>query len=80
MTSLIEPPPSLVIREKSDKFIKALKKEMLSNPTADVQPLLCIVQLQDGQGFSPNIKEALKYYTIGGNNSREAMQQLLKEH
>ena len=80
MTSLIEPPPSLVIREKSDKFIEALKKEMLSNPTADVQPLLCIVQLQDSQEFSLNIKEALKYYTIGGNNSREAIQQLLKEH
>ena len=53
---------------------------MLENPTADVQPILCLVRLKREDRFYPNIIEAYKYDTIGGNNSREAVQQLLKEH
>lgn len=53
---------------------------MLDNPTADVQPILCMVRLRSAERFDPNLKEAYVYNTIGGNNSREAVQQLLKEH
>lgn len=60
-------------------FIDALKKKMTENATRDVQPLLCIVRLNEDQVFDENIKEAFVYETIGGNNSREAMQQLLSE-
>ena len=80
VTSLFEPPTELLVRDKSEKFIESLKREMLDNPTANVQPMLCIVSLESGQQFNANIKEAFKYHTIGGNNSREALQQLLNEH
>ena len=53
---------------------------MLQNPTCDVQPILCMVRLPAGQEFNPNTKEAYTYDTLGGNNSREAIQQLLREH
>lgn len=52
---------------------------MIENPTVDVQPILCSVKLDSGQKFDPNFKDAYQYYTIGGNNSRVALQQLLKE-
>jgi hypothetical protein len=43
-----------------------------------VQPLLCIVKLKD-EDFDEKLKEGYMYETIGGNNSREAIQQLLQE-
>ena len=79
MSTLIEPPDELLVRVKSDKFISALKEEMLENPTRDVQPLLCIVRLKDDEEFDESLKEGYMYETIGGNNSREAIQQLLSE-
>ena len=39
--SLAEPPPELLVREKSEKFI-------------DVQPILCMVRLKGGEQFDPN--------------------------
>ena len=54
-----------------------LKKR--ENPTGDGQPLLCIVRLKDKQEFDENVKEGYIYETLGGNNSREAMQQILSE-
>lgn len=47
--------------------------------TGDVQPLLCMVRLAADQSFDPKCKEAYLYDTIGGNNSRDALQQLLKD-
>ena len=70
----------MLVRDKSEKFIESLKREMVENPTANVQPILCMVKLKEGEEFATNIKEAYQYYTIGGNNSREAIQQLLAEH
>lgn len=67
------------MRVKSEKFIDALKEEMLENPTRDVQPLLCIVRLKESENFDEKLKEGYIYETIGGNNSREAIQQLLAE-
>lgn len=79
MSTLNEPPEELLVRSKSDTFIEALKEEMLENPTRDVQPLLCLVRLNDGEDFDDKVKEGYSYDTIGGNNSREAIQQLLSE-
>lgn len=53
---------------------------MLANPTADVQPILCVVCLKEGEHFVEKYKEAYTYQTIGGNHSRQAMQELLQEH
>ena len=69
----------MLIRETSTEFIECLKKEMVENPTVDVQPILCTVKLKEDQAFDSNFKDAYEYYTVGGNNSREALQQLLKE-
>ena len=80
VSALNEPPTSLLVREKSGKFIESLKLEMLQNRTCDVQPLLCMVKLRDGEAFDRNTKEGYKYDTLGGNNSREALQQLLAEN
>lgn len=79
MSTLNEPPKELLLRLKNETFIDVLKEEMLENPTRDVQPLLCIVRLKNGEEFDENIKEGYTYETIGGNNSREAIQQLLIE-
>lgn len=48
--------------------------------SGDVQPLLCIVRLEKEQQFDAKFKEAYPYDTVGGNNSRCALQELLKEH
>ena len=76
----MEPPEELLVRAKSEVFIDSLKKEMVQNPTADVQPLLCLVRLKSDEEFDEKIKEGYIYDTIGGNNSREAIQQLLSEN
>ena len=62
------------------KFVADLKREMLDNPTTDVQPLLCTVKLKSGEKFNCGLKEGYKYESVGGNNSREALQQLLSEN
>lgn len=80
VSSLIEPPEKLLIRDTSKAFIDGLKAEMLENPTSDVQPILTIVKLDDGQSFDPNLKDGYKYETVGGNHSRQALQELLREH
>lgn len=77
---LSEPSDSSLVREKDEMFIGRLKKEMMENPISDVQPILCIVNLPEGAVFQPSLKEAYTYKSIGGNHSREALQQLLKEH
>ena len=39
---LSEPSSSCLVREKDDKFIVKLKKEMMENPVNDVQPIMCM--------------------------------------
>jgi hypothetical protein len=80
VSTLVEPPEELLVRVKSEVFIDALKREIIENATRDVQPLLCLVRLKEGEEYDDRIKEAYIYETIGGNNSREAMQQLLSEN
>lgn len=79
VSSLVEPPPNILLRGKNEPFIESLMKEMIENPTGDVQPILCVSDLNDGQEFDPERREGYKYTTTGGNNSREALKQLLIE-
>lgn len=75
----MEPSDELLVRDKSTKHVTALKAEIQKNPTSDVQPIICILSLADGEVFDPTMKEGYFYETIGGNNSREAYKQLLEE-
>ena len=78
--SLQEPPEQLIIRECNTKVVANLKQEMLDNPFADVTPILCIAKLQPDENFNSSLKEAYLYETIGGNHSRAALQEILKEN
>ena len=66
---LLEPPSSLPLRDTNEQFIATLKKEMLDNPKSDVQPIFCIVKLDEGQAFHLNLKEGYTYKMIGRNHS-----------
>ena len=79
MTALIEAPEHLLIRERKDAIVDRLKLEIMDNQIGDVQPILCIVSLGNEEFFDPNVKEGYVYETIGENNSREALQRLLRE-
>lgn len=59
--------------------MEALKAEIKTNVTADVQPIVCILSLKDDENFDPSMKEGYFYETIGGNNSCEVYKQLLEE-
>ena len=80
INTLIEPPDPLLVRKTSRAFIDSLKQEMLLNPISDVQPILCMVCLKEGDEFAERYKEAYKYQTIGGNHSRVALHEILQEH
>ena len=80
VSCLVEPPDELLVRETSQAFIDGLKAEMQDNPTSDVQPILTIVRLKEGDCFDHTLKDGYIYETIGGNHSRQALQELLKEH
>lgn len=49
ITSLIKPDDSRLLRELDAKFIADLKREMVENPTTDVQPLICLAMLKPGE-------------------------------
>ena len=76
---LKEPSDELLLRDRNPNIVASLKQEIMNNPYSDVQPILCIAQLKDGECFDTNLKEAYSYYTIDGNHSRQALQELLKE-
>ena len=78
--SLQEPPDDLLVREVNTAVVSSLKIEMQDNPCNDVQPLLCVVQLKADESFNKQHKEGYYYHTIGGNHSRQALQELLKEN
>ena len=79
MTSLIEPGPTRLLRPVDPVFVDTLKSHMKRNPSRDVTPIVGLVQLPDGEEFQEDHKETYLYETLGGNNSRVAMQELLDE-
>ena len=78
MGCLKAPPDEWLVRDCSEKVVAQLKVEMIENNCSDVQPILCIVDLK-GEDFDLNSKEGYQYFTVGGNHSRQALQELLKE-
>lgn len=63
VSCLVEPPEELLVRETNQAFIDGLKAEMLENPTCDVQPILTIVNLIDGE-CQYSEQSTLKRYTL----------------
>lgn len=61
-------------------FVDGLKKEMLANPTNDVAPMIGLLRMRGDEEFDQLHPEAYTYETLGGNNSRVALLELLQEH
>ncbi len=78
--SLREPPPQFLVRDCNEKVVSVLKEEIMLNPFSDVQPILCMVSLKDGEIFDKTKKEGFLYHTLGENHSRQALQEILKEN
>ena len=68
------------MREADEKFMECLNHEMLENKTCGVAPIVVTVRLSDDEQFDMKHSEAYTYDTIGGNHSRIALQQLIKEN
>ena len=68
-----------MVRERCDITVAKLKSEMMENRIDAVTPILCIVQLNQGEIFKPTLRDSYDYISIGGNHSRQALQDLLKE-
>lgn len=79
VTCLIGPEPSRLLRPVDPVFVDTLKAHMKRNPSRDVTLIVGLVQLADGEEFQEDRKESYLYKTLGSNNSRVAMQQLLEE-
>lgn len=79
MNYFIEPPASRLLRPVDEIFVHDLKENMLRNPSKDATPLVGLVVLGEDQEFDEELAESYEYETLGGNNSRVALQQLVKE-
>ena len=79
VTCLVEPEPSRLLRPVDPVFVDTLKSHMKRNPSRDVTPIVGLVQLADGEEFQEDKKDTYLYETLGGNNLRVAMQELLDE-
>lgn len=80
LSCLVEPIEKNSLREPDPVFIDSLKKEMLENPTTLVSPIVGLVCLRSGEEFDGKHPNSYKYQTIGGNNSRVALQGLSKKY
>ena len=80
ISCLIPPSGGRCLREPDQVFIESLKKEMVANPTSIVSPIVGVVQLRRDEIFDSRHPQGYIYETIGGNNSRIALQELVKEH
>ena len=79
VTCLLSPDKEYMVREADEKFMECLNHEMLENKTCGVAPIVATVRLSDDEQFDMKHSEAYTYDTIGGNHSRIALQQLIKE-
>ena len=79
MTCLVESRPTRLLRPVDPIFVDTLKTHMKRNPSRDVTPIVGLVQLPEGESFHEERKETYLYETLGGDNSRMAMQELLDE-
>lgn len=76
----MEPTSSRLVRPVDRVFVESLKREMLSNPTTDVAPIIGLVRLHSTEEFDRLHPEAYTYETLGGNKSRTALAELLSEN
>lgn len=76
----MEPMYSRLARSVDRVFVDGLKKEMLANPTNDVAPMIGLLRVRKDEEFDSIHPEAYTYETLGGNNSRVALSELLDEH
>lgn len=76
---LIEPARTRLLRKVDKIFVERLKAAMLENPSSDSAPIVALVQLDGEQDFDPDKSHTYAYETIGGNNSRQALQELNRE-
>ena len=67
------------VRPIDEVFVHHLKKEMVENPTTDVAPLIGLLVLPEGETFDKLNPDAYMYKTLGGNNSRTALDELCRE-
>ena len=74
VTSLVEPPPARLLRKVDELFVERLKEAMVSNPSTDTAPIVGLVVLPHGEHFQESKRFTYQYETIGGNNSRAALQ------
>jgi len=80
ISCLQEPTAARLVRSVDKVFVKCLKHEMLANPTTDVAPTIGLVHLLPGVACDNLCPEAYTYETLGGNNSRTALAELLEEN
>ena len=78
VSCLIQPSPARLLRPVDELFVESLKSAMKSNPSTDVAPIVGIVLLPEGEQFQETQKESYQYETIGGNNSRAALADLVE--
>ena len=74
VSCLVEPCLSRLLRPIDTIFVESLKAAMKANPSTDVAPIVGLVSLGDGEEFEEAQKESYEYETLGGNNSRAALQ------
>ena len=65
---------SRLLRPIDTIFVDSLKAAMKANPSTDVAPIVGMVTLDEGEEFREEKKESYQYETLGGNNSRAALQ------
>ena len=80
VSCLVEPSADRCLRPPDRTFIDSLKQEMVQNPTSIVSPILGVLCLKKDEAFDKKLPASYNYETIGGNNSRIALQELELEH
>lgn len=76
---MLPPQEDQTIRDIDEKYLKTLKKRIVTYPTAHVAPLLANVRLSSGQSFDADNLGAYQYEMIGGNHSRKVFQMLVED-
>lgn len=79
MQSLVEPSFADLRREADDKYIERLVKQFLSQPCAYYHLMVVNVPGLSIQNFNPNEMDKYRLEVIGGNHSRLAYQNIMKQ-
>lgn len=80
ISCMLEPQSSRLVQPVDRAFVHCLKQEMILNPTTDVAPFIGHLRLHQDENFDPLHPEAYTYETLGGNNSRVALMEIVEEN